>query len=43
MKQLFSILAKDIQVENFSRKECVVYGVVAPAALIVICMVASIF
>lgn len=43
MKQLFSILAKDIQVENFSRKECVVYGVVAPAALVVICMVASIF
>ena len=43
MKQLFSILAKDIQVENFSRKECVVYGVVAPAALVVICMVVSIF
>ena len=39
MKQLFSILAKDIQVENFSRKECVVYGVVAPAALVFICMV----
>ena len=43
MKQLFSILAKDIQVENFSRKECVVYGVVVPAALVVICMVVSIF
>ena len=43
MKEFLDIMAKDIQVENFSRKECVVYGVVAPAALIVICMVASIF
>ena len=43
MKQLMNILAKDIQVENFSRKECVVYGVVAPAALVVICMIVSIF
>lgn len=43
MKELASILMKDIQVESFTRKEMVVYGVVYPAALIVICMVASIF
>ena len=43
MREFFGIMLKDIQVENFSRKECVVYGVVAPAALVVICMVASIF
>ena len=43
MKEFLDIMAKDIQVENFSRKECVVYGVVAPAALVVICMIASIF
>jgi len=43
MKQLMNILAKDLQAENFTTEECVIYGVVAPAALVVICMVASIF
>lgn len=43
MKELADILMKDIQVENFTRKEMVKYGVVYPAALIVICMIASIF
>ena len=43
MKELMNILAKDIQVENFTRKEMVVYGVVYPAALVVVCLVASIF
>ena len=43
MKQLFSILAKDLQSENFTLKEMVVYGVIAPMALVAVCMIASIF
>ena len=43
MREFFDIMLKDIQVENFTRKEMVVYGVVYPAALVVICLVASIF
>ena len=43
MGEFFDIMLKDIQVENFTRKEMVKYGVVYPAALIVICMIASIF
>lgn len=43
MKQLFSILAKDLQSENFSTREMVIYGVVAPMALVAVCMIASIF
>ena len=43
MKEFFDIMLKDIQVENFTRKEMVVYGAVYPAALVVVCMIASIF
>lgn len=43
MREFFYIMLKDIQVENFTRKEMVVYGVVYPAALVVVCLVASIF
>lgn len=43
MKELADILMKDIQVEKFTRKEMVKYGVVYPAALIVVCMIASLF
>lgn len=43
MREFFDIMLKDIQVENFTRKEVVVYGVVYPAALVVVCMIASIF
>jgi hypothetical protein len=43
MGEFFDIMQKDIQVENFTRKEMVVYGVVYPAALVVVCLVASIF
>lgn len=43
MKELVNIYLKDIQVENFSKRECVVYGVIAPMALVVVCMIASIF
>ena len=43
MKELMNILAKDIQKDGFSSKEMVVYGVVYTAALVVVCMIASIF
>ena len=43
MREFFDIMLNDIQVENFTRKEMVVYGVVYPAALVVVCLVASIF
>ena len=43
MKELADILMKDIQMESFTRREMVKYGVVYSAALIVICMIASIF
>lgn len=43
MKELADILMKDIHMESFTRREMVKYGVVYPAALIVICMIASIF
>ena len=34
MKQFFEIMLKDIQREEFTLKECLVYGVVAPIVLI---------
>ena len=43
MREFFDIMLKDIQVENFTRKEMVVYGLVYPAALVMVCMIASIF
>ena len=43
MKDLLNIYLKDIHVENFSKRECVVYGIIAPMMLVVVCMIASIF
>lgn len=37
MKELFEIFEKDIKSENFTRKEIVIYGVIAPLALILVC------
>ena len=42
MKDLLNIYLKEIQVENFSKRECVVYGVIAPMALVMVCLIASI-
>lgn len=36
MKEFFRILAKDILSEKFTAKEYVVYGVLAPLALVLI-------
>ena len=37
MKELFEIFEKDIKRENFTRKEIVIYGIIAPRALILVC------
>lgn len=41
MKELFEILTKDIENEGFTRRELVVYGIVAPLALIAACALAE--
>ena len=41
MKEFFNIMAKDILSENFTRKEYVIYGIIAPLALVAACMVAE--
>lgn len=41
MKEFMEIMGKDILSENFTRKEYVVYGIVAPLALIIICGLAG--
>jgi hypothetical protein len=43
MKEFLDIMAKDLMNENFTRKECLEYGVIAPIALVLTCMLASIF
>lgn len=42
MKELFEILSKDIMSENFTRREFVLYGIVAPLALIAACVIAEV-
>jgi hypothetical protein len=34
MKQFFEIMMKDIQREEFTLKECLVYGIVVPLVMI---------
>ena len=41
MKELLEILEKDIKSENFTRKEIVIYGIIAPIALILVCGLAE--
>ena len=43
MKEFLDIMAKDLMNENFTKAECVEYGVIAPIALVLTCMLASIF
>lgn len=38
MKQLVKLFEKDIQSEKFSRKECIVFGVLIPLALMAFCV-----
>lgn len=41
MKEFFEIMGKDILSENFTRKELVVYGIVAPLVLVLVCGLAG--
>lgn len=37
MKEFLKIMGKDIMSENFTKKEYVVYGIVAPVVLVLLC------
>lgn len=37
MKEFMEIMGKDITSENFTRREYVVYGIVAPLVLVLVC------
>lgn len=41
MKDFIKIMMKDILSENFTRREYVIYGVIAPMVLIAVCMLAG--
>jgi hypothetical protein len=41
MKKFFEIMGKDILSENFTRREYVVYGIVAPLVLVLVCVLAG--
>ena len=41
MKEFFEIMGKDIMSENFTRREYVVYGIVAPLVLLLLCGLAG--
>lgn len=43
MKKIFEILSKDIHNEQFTAKECIVYGVLAPLGLVAVMILSSIF
>ena len=41
MKEFLNIMGKDILSENFTRREYVVYGIVAPLVLVLVCVLAD--
>ena len=41
MKEFMKIMGKDIMNENFTRKELVVYGIVVPLVLVLVCGLAG--
>lgn len=41
MKEFLKIMWKDIKSENFTRKEYIVYGIVAPLVLMLLCGLAG--
>jgi hypothetical protein len=43
MKEFLEIMGKDIMSENFTCKEYVVYGVIAPLVLVLLCGLAGSF
>lgn len=42
MKELIKVFEKDIKSENFTRKEIVIYGIIAPLALVAVCGLAEV-
>ena len=42
MKEFFEIFEKDIKTENFSNKEIVIYGIITPLALVLVCGIAEV-
>jgi len=41
MKEFLEIMGKDILSENFTKKEYLVYGIVAPVVLVLLCGLAG--
>lgn len=41
MKEFLKIMGKDIMSENFTRREYVLYGIVAPLVLVLLCGLAG--
>ena len=41
MKKFIEIMGKDILSENFTRRDYVVYGIVAPLVLVLVCVLAG--
>jgi len=41
MKEFLEIMGKDIMTENFTNREYVVYGIVAPLVLVLVCGMAG--
>ena len=41
MKEFLEIMGKDIMSENFTRREYVIYGIVAPLVLVLLCGLAE--
>lgn len=42
MKELFEFFEKDLKSEDFSTREMIVYGIVAPMVLVAGCVIAEI-
>lgn len=42
MKEFLEIMEKDFREENFTVRELVVYGIIAPAAFVLLAIIASI-
>jgi hypothetical protein len=42
MKELFEIMMKDILSEDFTKREYIIYGIMAPLGLIAACMLAEV-
>jgi len=41
MKEFLKIMGKDIMTENFTRMEFLVYGIIAPLVLVLVCGLAG--